>query len=40
VSFSVQENKTLLVLAVFSVFPLQFVAMLEVSTHVSELVGK
>ncbi|KAK2192397.1 hypothetical protein NP493_30g02015 [Ridgeia piscesae] len=29
-----QENKTLLVLAVFSVFPLQFVAMLEVSTHV------
>lgn len=29
-----QEDRTLLVLAVFSVFPLEFVAMLEVSTHV------
>ena len=37
---SVQEDRTLMVLAVFSVFPLEFVAMLEISTHVSELSGK
>ncbi|KAI0217866.1 hypothetical protein LSAT2_030327 [Lamellibrachia satsuma] len=29
-----QEDRTLMVLAVFSVFPLGFVAMLEISTHV------